>query len=287
MTSVCNVLFSFAVESIQIWKTIKTMSSIHSVIPSLLIFAINPMVITIQIGFLLQRKKLLQFFSDFKTQVEIHGRQNQIATDSHESIKIKTYIIYTGYSCLGFGLLVYYSIFLFDIMQFEHYVSHSSVVAHFRDLTSLGISPKFFLASRTLHTLSIIASILISDMVPALVYNHAAIHIKSLQAELDSIFRSRLIKSSERTSIDIKDQQELCGIQSMVNVSITLPAGHSKSKKNIANSVKTLLTYYDSIRSIVIRADSTFGPYLLTYKPLPTFCYYLYSGLYAVLQFKG
>jgi hypothetical protein len=206
----------------------------------------------------------LQFFSDYKKHVESRGHTNQLIADSR-SIKIKTYFLYTGYSCLGIGLFVFFSLLLFDAVSFEYYVLHSSIVAHLRDLTSLGISTKLFLVTRTLHALPITATLLISDMVPALVYNHVAIHIKSVQAELDSLFRARLCKTSESGwgTIDVnEDEQDLCSIKSVVHVSMTL-SSHKSGTKNIASSVKTIFTYYDSIRSMIIRADSVFGFYVL------------------------
>lgn len=247
-----NVLFNISIDLIQLWKVFQTMSSIHSVIAPFLVFAVQPLILATQVGFLLQRHTLLQFFEDWK-KLEDQTNFNQITANNGQFLKIILMIINIGYSCVAFCLFLHFALLLFDVFSFEHYMLNSSIVAHVRGLSSLGIPVKLYLTCRTLEALPISNSIMISDMVPSVVYKHAAIHLRALESKLGTILNERL---TERSAGVWQNKVTAVGLYG------DGPVTDSNSKLT-ADYLNHLLIHYDTIRSLVIRADNIFGPHII------------------------
>ena len=253
------------------------MTAVRDIIPDVLLFTFNPTVIGTYLYYLIRRHKFLQFFQDWK-QMEHQAVLNRFLADDRDNKKIKIF-------CLGFimffvSLLIFlvtiFSFFFEDINENNSIIRHGGLILEHYNYTAAGIPLKYFLFFRFAYIIVMLVFYLISDVTPACVYLHAAIHIQTLKPEIGKIVSRKLFIIGNQSSNEVSLQVEL-------GTSAKLVSGPLR-ELSIDNKLKQAFSHYDNVSSLVNRADSLFGPLFILNQGLLFFviCALSYSLIYSL-----
>ena len=253
-------------ECIQVHKAIRGMTSTRDVIPHFLLFSFNPMVIGIHAYYILRRQKFLVFFTDFK-KIEQPAHLYKFATDGKEHKKMIV-LYHLGFIFCLAPLFVFVGILISeDEITFINLAGKSIIVSHYYD-TAVGIPLRVFINVRFIYLFITATFFLLADITPACVYYHLSMNIQLLKVQIDKTLSKKLLitelPSQTQTQYkETNDDSSELGIGIVPkNDSLTYELDLD-TKTSDYNKLKQSFLLYDNISSMVYRADSLFGPYLI------------------------
>jgi 7tm Chemosensory receptor len=188
LCSMITMLILAAYETFQLCVEVKRMNSIHSIMVNLLWFSIYPVAITVQLRYLICRKRMMDFFQNFR-QLE---RQPLILQYPARYSWICGIAI-VSYMILTIGSVAATSEVIFN-QNSSVFMTHHAILCDLFTPTGLGL----FHVAACVYT-GILG--ILMDVVPALIFYHSALALKSLES---AILQHFVFTKLRRTSKSVK-----------------------------------------------------------------------------------